>query len=357
MLSPIRTITVDYTSGGSLAAEGGAADKGVCRDGTMAALVPTAGADVRTRTYSCDKWGKRCITCQNGVKFAATAGAVQCSVCNACAGTGQETKTACTSSSDAVCRCQADFFGDGTTCTARGQLSCDWEGDGECDVPLHCPEGTDTADCENQSSCPSHSHQSSDGSGCTCDIGYSVNSAGTACVRCAYEGNGICDVPTLCPAGTDLADCSGAVQCPVHSTGGNAATGDCMCDAGYHGLIIGSPVAPYYTGNCNDLDTKPVKPLADGACPTNHTTTYAFFDIAATGAKLLDASAPGPKEVRLPFDFPWYGREETAITVGVDGLITFGATAHPAGVPVASPNRCLARASAQESTTTTTMVS
>jgi hypothetical protein len=117
----------------------------------------------------------------------------------------------------------------------------------------------------------------------------------------------------------------------VHSTGGNAATGDCMCDAGYHGLIIGSPVAPYYTGNCNDLDTKPVKPLADGACPTNHTTTYAFFDIAATGAKLLDASAPGPKEVRLPFDFPWYGREETAITVGVDGLITFGATAHPAG--------------------------
>ena len=38
---------------------------------------------------------------------------------------------------------------------------------GECDIPQYCPVGTDIADCRSQSassSCPSHTHRSSDGS-------------------------------------------------------------------------------------------------------------------------------------------------------------------------------------------------
>jgi hypothetical protein len=44
------------------------------------------------------------------------------------------------------------------------------------------------------------------------------------------------------------------------------------------------------------------------------------------------------RAVPLPFDFPWYGESETTITVGVDGLITFGAV-HPAS-GVSEPLPC-----------------
>jgi hypothetical protein len=53
--------------------------------------------------------------------------------------------------------------------------TCAYENDGVCDVPGVCPEGTDLADCQTPT--------------------------------CAYENDGVCDVPDYCPEGTDLADC------------------------------------------------------------------------------------------------------------------------------------------------------
>jgi hypothetical protein len=205
VLSPIRTITVDLSSSGtgSVFAEGGAADAGVCRqqDATMAALVPTAGADVTTRTYSCSVWGKRCITCQNGVKFAATAGAVQCSVCNACAGTGQEIKTACTSSSDAVCRCQAGFFGDGTTCTACAQGSF---AAAQAELPTAC---TTWKECTGVGRQEEQVPDATQDRTCKCSEG--------------YEGGPM--------AATD--QCV-AIPCPWHSSG-DGHTAQCTCNNGY----------------------------------------------------------------------------------------------------------------------------
>ena len=248
--------------------------------------------------------------------------------------------------------------------TARGQ-SCDYEGDGECDVPLYCPAGTDLADCENS--------------------GISVS--------CEYEFDGECDVPLYCSAGTDLADCDAlVVACPAHSAGSNAAKGDCRCVGGYHGAIAASATAPYYTGSCEPLPcpahstgtdrlagdctcdagfpgaigvaasapyytgscvlqlpttvgtTKPVQPPAAAACPADHAAQHAFFDIAATGVKLLDAStsarASVSSEVALPFGFPWYGQSEAAITVGVDGLITFGTATPQPTSGVSEPLPC-----------------
>jgi hypothetical protein len=76
----------------------------------------------------------------------------------------------------------------------------------------------------------------------------------------------------------------------------------------------------------------PVQPpgAAAAGCPADHSTGYNFFDIAATGARLLDtATGAASAEIALPFGFPWYGQSEASITVGVDGLITFGSTPQP----------------------------
>jgi hypothetical protein len=53
--------------------------------------------------------------------------------------------------------------------------TCAYENDGVCDVPNVCTAGTDLADCE--------------------------------ATTCQYENDGECDVPNFCPEGTDLADC------------------------------------------------------------------------------------------------------------------------------------------------------
>ena len=65
-----------------------------------------------SRTYSCAKWGRTCITCEDGVKFAGdfdsslTTSPQSCSTCNACDRAGQQTDDTCTSASDATCECQ-----------------------------------------------------------------------------------------------------------------------------------------------------------------------------------------------------------------------------------------------------------
>jgi hypothetical protein len=125
------------------------------------------------------------------------------------------------------------------------------------------------------------------------------------------------------PACTDMA-------CPAGTTGVNLLVGDCKCTAGYHGIILIASTAPYYTGSCATATTvRPTQPPAAVACPANYATELPFFDIAATGAKLLDSSTPESAELTLPFAFPWYGDSEATITVGVDGLVTFGAAPLP----------------------------
>jgi hypothetical protein len=140
---------------------------------------------------------------------------------------------------------------DGCHRCGGGGNSCRYANDGECDEPAYCDQGTDSVDCGGGSngSCPPHTHPSSDGDGCTCDGGYSVNAAGTACEpssggcpphahregdgcacdggysvnaaqtgceaaggtedSCAYAKDGECDEPQYCSAGTDATDCIG----------------------------------------------------------------------------------------------------------------------------------------------------
>ena len=76
--------------------------------------------------------------------------------------------------------------------TCHAQQPCNYEEDGECDVPTYCDEGTDVVDC----------------------------AAGAGAEpTCPYEDDGACDVPEYCPAETDLADCA-------ESSGGNSGSGE-----------------------------------------------------------------------------------------------------------------------------------
>ena len=122
--------------------------------------------------------------------------------------------------------------------------------------------------------------------------------------------------------------------------GVNGLVGGCSCAAGYHGVIIATPTLPYYTGSCAAAATvRPAQPPASVDCPVDYATEHMFFDIGAVGAKLLDPSTPESAQFALPFGFPWYGDSETTITVGVDGLITFGAAPQPTS-SVSEPLPC-----------------
>ncbi|MEM9303417.1 MAG: hypothetical protein AAGE01_14975 [Pseudomonadota bacterium] len=66
-------------------------------------------------------------------------------------------------------------------------LACPYTNDGECDEPLICPPGTDTADCGEGSGGPD---------------------------SCPFANDGECDEPNPCPTGTDTSDCAGVEQGP-----------------------------------------------------------------------------------------------------------------------------------------------
>jgi hypothetical protein len=89
--------------------------------------------------------------------------------------------------------------------------TCAYENDGECDVPNLCPAGTDLADCE-----PLTCAYENDGE---CDVPdfcpEGTDLADCEPLTCAYENDGECDVPEFCPEGTDLADCE--LTCEVFS--------------------------------------------------------------------------------------------------------------------------------------------
>jgi len=85
-----------------------------------------------------------------------------------------------------------------------GSNSCPYAFDGLCDEPSVCPPGTDTADCSGTGSCPTTFNGVCDEPD-LCPPGTdSVDCSGN---QCPYAFNGVCDEPDFCPSGTDSADC------------------------------------------------------------------------------------------------------------------------------------------------------
>ena len=66
---------------------------------------------------------------------------------------------------------------------------------------------------------------------------------------------------------------------------------------------------------------------AVSACGVYQDFDFAWVDITTTGTLITDweqNTDDGWKHIDLPFNFPWYGNVETRITVGTNGVITFG---------------------------------
>lgn len=91
-------------------------------------------------------------------------------------------------------------------CTVAANVGlCHYVGDGICDEPAGtglCAKGTDQQDCANGGVSGSAGGTGTGGTGGTGDP--------TGGAVCMWENDDSCDVPELCPEGTDLADCSGA---------------------------------------------------------------------------------------------------------------------------------------------------
>eukprot|EP01046_Picozoa_sp_COSAG06_P033626 COSAG06_NODE_3445_length_5332_cov_5.351424_3_plen_1421_part_00 len=78
----------------------------------------------------------------------------------------------------------------------------------------------------------------------------------------------------------------------------------------------------------------PVQPSALAACPTDYTSTYYWYDVVATGTEVLDTDWANPLntwnhddgflDVPLPFAFMWYQQDEYTVTIGTNGMISFG---------------------------------
>jgi hypothetical protein len=70
---------------------------------------------------------------------------------------------------------------------------------------------------------------------------------------------------------------------------------------------------------------------------SDYSVSYTFYDISASGTTIKDSDWKNPVnawndddgwvDVALPFDFMWFGMPEASISVGTNGLITFGAPA------------------------------
>lgn len=118
--------------------------------------------------------------------------------------------------------------GDGVGGVDGGTL-CAFDGDGTCDEPDLCPVGTDS-DCDGGT--PNCEYEA-DG---YCDVpGSCEPGTDTVDCTCASEDDGECDVPGLCAYGTDIADCTCASEndafCDVPSLCmPGTDTADCSCD-------------------------------------------------------------------------------------------------------------------------------
>ena len=87
--------------------------------------------------------------------------------------------------------------------------TCEFQNDGECDVPTHCAYGTDTNDCT------------------------------TSMNVCPFTNDNECDEPHVCASGTDSNDCFDVAMgfgcaCPWENDGecDDGAVGDHMCAPG-----------------------------------------------------------------------------------------------------------------------------
>ena len=111
--------------------------------------------------------------------------------------------------------------------------SCWYANDGKCDATL-CPTGTDTADCNRIAGMTDEVPSSID-----CPAGWIYDPEEETCnlapahATCPTAGDGNCDEPDRCPLGSDQVDChlSQTGVCPLHSHATAGRT--CTCDDGF----------------------------------------------------------------------------------------------------------------------------
>lgn len=91
-----------------------------------------------------------------------------------------------------------------------------------------------------------------------------------------------------------------------------------------------------YGSDCTGT-TSPEQPEAAAACPAltaSYTIDYQFTDISTTGTEILDSEWTNPLntwnhddgtlDVDFEFDFTWYQNIESTMSIGTNGMISFG---------------------------------
>lgn len=115
----------------------------------------------------------------------------------------------------------------------EGSNTCWYANDGECDTTL-CPRGTDSADCDRVAGLTDQVPSSIDcPAGWIYDPKHETCDMAPAAGTCPTAGDGICDEPDRCPLGSDPADCRSSLTsvCPAHAHATAGRT--CTCDVGF----------------------------------------------------------------------------------------------------------------------------
>ena len=183
---------------------------------------------------------------------------------------------------DGVCEelSMGGLCADGSDNYDCGYCPAEWVGDTVCDEPGLCPPGTDAVDC---CAHPTDGVCEEAGMGGDCPVG----SDWYDCGYCPpdWVGDGLCDAPDFCPEGTDAADCCAHPTdgvCEETGMGGECPAGSDWYDCGY------CPPDWIADGICDEVqqggwcpsnsdvedccatwdDAVCEEPSADGACPT-----------------------------------------------------------------------------------------
>ena len=105
--------------------------------------------------------------------------------------------------------------------------------------------------------------------------------------------------------------------------GGGAADCDRWMEGHSHGTLH-----DFGIGGClNPCGGQVCRCGQASACGVYQDFPFSWVEISDTGTKITDweqNNDDGWKHIDLPFDFPWYGKVETTITIGTNGVITFG---------------------------------
>ena len=89
--------------------------------------------------------------------------------------------------------------------------------------------------------------------------------------------------------------------------------------SGAHNYGVGGCLNPYGNQIC--------KCSASRKCEIDTTYPFSWVDIRSTGTKItkwIQNKDDGWFHVNLPWGFPWFGKVEHKITIGTNGVITFG---------------------------------